>query len=118
MLMLDLGDSLAKRIYEDRPADSERYRIGQPARPEDTLQLVGADYSSSREFFSPNHRNLFDRCPSSDIRVALMSEGRTMALLIPGDAKLDDVPPLIVVQTEEDRKAGTMIPTEILPPQP
>jgi hypothetical protein len=118
VLMLDLNDPLARQLYEGRPADAERYRIGQPVRPEDALQLAGVDYSSFREFFSPNHRNLFDRCPPSDIRVALMSEGRTMALLVPGDAKLDDVPPFIMIQTEEDRKAGTSIPTEFLPPQP
>jgi hypothetical protein len=118
VLLLDLNDPIARQIYESRPSDAEEKRIGQPARPEDTLQLLGASYSRFRELFSPNHRNLFDRCRSGDIRAALMSEGRTMAMILPGDAKLKDIAPFIAIQTAEDRKAGTMLPEWILPPMP
>jgi hypothetical protein len=118
VMVLDLDDPHARRIYEDSKGSPRGKRIGQPERPGDTIQLLGVDYSAARELFSPNHRNLFDRCRPSDIRVAVLSGGRTMAMLMPGDARLDDVPPIIMVQTEEDRKAGTMVPPEYLPPMP
>ena len=121
VLMLDLNDSLARQIYESTPPNAEGSRIGQPVRPGDTLQLLGTEYSPFREMFSPNHRNLFDTCRPSDIQVALMSEGRTMAMIMPGDAKLEDVPPFLVVQTEEDQRsrddpAPRVPPSDVLSP--
>ena len=114
VLMLDLNDRLARKIY-DMATDATGYsRIGQPVRPQDNLQLIGAPYIPIRENFSPNHRSVFDHCLPSAIRVARLARGGTMAMVIPSDAKLDDVLPIIAVQTEADRKAGTRIPLDLV----
>src|SRR5262249_41675655 len=99
VLMLDLNDRLAREIYQgESRTEAGRRRIGQPVRPGDTLQLVATNYTPIRENFSPDHRNVFDGCAPDDIRVAFLSEGRTMAMIIPADIKLSDLDGAIVVQ--------------------
>jgi hypothetical protein len=105
--MLDLNDHLASYIYgEISRLGMGANRLGRPARPEDTLQLALVPYSPLRQQFSPTHQAILDHCAPSDIRVALLSEGRTMVMKMPGAVKLEDKPSFLLVQDDESRKAG------------
>jgi hypothetical protein len=102
VLLLDMQDGLARRIYQ-------AYR--EPSGHNTSqLQIVGTQYSVVRECFSPNHRDTFDACKPGDIRTALFSEGRTLVMNVPGDCKLDDIRLFICVQDEESRRKGTRLP--------
>jgi hypothetical protein len=117
VLMLDLDDPHARAIHEDLSRwPGPGGQLGQPPRPGDPLQLLAVSYSPLRELFSPNHRNLFDRVGPEDIRVALLSEGRTLATVRYADQAMGDSPTLLTVQTEADREAGTIIPPDCFPP--
>jgi hypothetical protein len=116
VLILDLNDALARNVFAASGEGAAGERIGQPMRPGDTLQLVGMDWRTAREagLFSPNNIAVLDRCRPGEIRVALLSEGRTMVAIMPGDRKLEDFAPAVMIQTEEDRKLGLAIPDDVL----
>jgi len=97
VLMLDLTDPYAKKIYDGlSQLPGQHDRLGQPVRPGDTLQLVAVPYLQFvREPFSESIRRSWDRCRPCDIRVALLSQGRTTGTLILGDAKMGDITHLV-----------------------
>jgi hypothetical protein len=114
VLLLDPADSLARQILDAFCSAPDFRYLGQPPLSADALRLIRLPYSGVRHLFSPGHRDLLDRARPGDIRAALMSNGRTMATIVPGDRKLEDVIPFLTVQTEEDRKAGAAVPKEFL----
>jgi hypothetical protein len=114
-LLLDLRDPHARRVHDDVVgairAVGKLVTYGQTAA-DNGLRLLTLPWPPFREQFSPNHRAVFDRARPDDTRVAVMSGGHTLAAVVPGDRKLEDVPQLVVTQTESDRAAGcTSIPS-------
>jgi hypothetical protein len=114
VLILDLKDPVARKVYDEMTSAPNYRRLGQDPRPGDEFQLVGSAYSLVRECFSPNHRRVLDLVAATDIRVGVLSEGRTMVAVVPGDRKLEDANRFVAYQTEEDRKAGLSLPESII----
>jgi hypothetical protein len=90
VLLLDLADPYARQINDEIRKHGLYVHMGQPERPGDELYMHAMVYAPFRELFSPSHRQAFDACAPNDIRVAFMSEGRTLAHILPGDTKIQD----------------------------
>jgi hypothetical protein len=98
VLLLDLTDPHAKMVNDRIEARNDFKRFGQPERPGDTLQLVCTDYRPIREIFSTSHQRVFDDCPDDCVRTALLSQGRTLAGIIPLNQKWEETSILLSVK--------------------
>jgi hypothetical protein len=80
IFVLDVGDPYAKNLCD---ASQQNNWLDQASHPTDHIRLRATRYSAVRERFSPNDQRKFDAARVDQIRVAFLTDGRTIAVVMP-----------------------------------
>jgi hypothetical protein len=90
VVVLDMGDPRARQVFEKIQAIGKfpagTLTDGRGDRP---LKVISLAYRSNRSLLPPDHRAALDRALPTDIRIALLSEGHTIAFVYPAEMGFD-----------------------------